>query len=618
MYPHLRTSITVLFAALLLLAAVAAAQSTPAPDTYADRVKDLEEAHQDDPKDFTVLDALAGSYAMGSRYKEAIGIVKEMIALRKTDTTLTFRLAQLLAWNGEPDQSLEQLHRLDLRHSVEAAEFECEVLAGARRSLPAEHCYEVLLQMANLSASQRKLAVLGHARNGLWSGKWASAAHSYEEYLKSDPSDEAVTKEYIKLLQYKGDYAKAESLCNQLLQSHPNDAGLLALRADILFWAGNRNSQARRDAKQAVDLSPDVSDTRLAYIASLEALGLNRAASQELQAFHETQFNPSSSSETSTNKDMADYLANRLEEQTGVKSDLPFSEYNDSDGIHNESYQAALTIPVQGDHTLGLNIGDFTASAPAGGTFTDGQDRATVREFSVSGGALVAPGVRLSLQGGGSLRSGEDTLRPTYNVSLTKASWDHWSVALGAYREFLKVTPRAIDHDISSYGGFTDLRYFYDARTTATLRIDRRWWSDTNRSVDTEAVFSRKAIYGRRFNLDGGGLGAYEAFDRNMIAVSGFFTPDRYIRYAGFMDFHGEATGRITWEVRGEGGTQQIASTADYSPTWDVTSRLALKVSRTLRLFGSYERRNYSLLERTGWYQGFYISLSFQPLGGTL
>ncbi len=599
--------------AVLLFAAFAAAQTPPAADTYADRLQDLEQAHQDDPKDLTVLDALAGSYAMGSRYKDAIGIVQEMIVLRKDDTALVFRLAQLFSWNGQADRSLEQLHRLDLRHNAEAAEFECEVLAGARRASQAERCFDVLSRMVTLNASQRKLALLGRARNGLWSGKWSAAARAYEEYLKADPSDEAVTREYIKLLQYKGDYATAEKLCDQLLRNHPNDAGLLALRADVLFWEGNRNSQARRDAKQAVDLAPGVSDARLAYIASLEALGLNRAASQELQAFHETQLTPPGSSESATSKDMADYLANRLEEQTGVKADLPYSEYNDSDGIHNVSYQAALSIPIQGDHTLGLNVSDFSASAPSGGTFTDGQDRATIREFSASVGALVAPGVRLSLQGGGSIRSGEDTLRPTYNVSISKASWDRWSVALGASREFLKVTPRAIDHDISSYGGFADLRYFFDSRTTASLRVDRKWWSDTNRSIDSEAVLSRKAIYGRRFNLDGGGLGAYEAFDRNMLAVSGFFTPDRYMRYAGFVDLHGDAPGRIAWEVRGEGGAQQIASTAGFDPTWDVTTRLSIKVSRAMRLYGSYERRNYSLLDRNGWYQGFYISLNFQP-----
>jgi Flp pilus assembly protein TadD len=566
----LASIIALLFAA----AAVAAAQSNPPGDTYADRLEDLEQAHQDDPKDLTVLDSLAGSYAMGGRYKEAIEVVKEMVVLQKTDSALIFRLAQLFAWNGEADQSLEELRRLDLRHDVEAAEFECEVFAGARRALQAEHCYAGLLQVANLAATQRKLALLGRARNGLWSGKWPAAARSYEEYLKSDPSDEAVTKEYIKLLQYKGDYAKAEKFSNQLLGSHPNDAGILALRADVLFWAGHRSSQALRDARRAVDLSPDVSDVRLAYIASLEALGLNRAASQEVHAFRDTQSRPPDSGGTATGDDMADYLGNRLNEQTSIRSDLPFSVYNDSDGIHNAAYQAALSIPIRGD--------------------------------------LVAPGMNLSVHGGASTRSGAGSLRPIYSVTLSKSSWDRWSVALGANREFLKVTPRAIDQDISSYAVFADLRYFFDARTSADLKVDRKWWSDANHSNDAEAVLSRTVIYGRRFSLDGGGLGGYQAFDRNTIAVSGFFTPDRYTRYAGFVDLHGEA-GRMTWEVRGEGGTQQIVFAANYNPAWDVTSRFSIRVSRALRLFGSYERRNYSLLERNGWYQGFYVSLGFQP-----
>jgi hypothetical protein len=30
-------------------------------------------------------------------------------------------------------------------------------------------------------------------------------------------------------------------------------------------------------------------------------------------------------------------------------------------------------------------------------------------------------------------------------------------------------------------------------------------------------------------------------------------------------------------------------------------------------LFGNYQRRNYSLLAKDGWYQGFFITLGIQP-----
>jgi hypothetical protein len=310
---------------------------------------------------------------------------------------------------------------------------------------------------------------------------------------------------------------------------------------------------------------------------------------------------------------MATYLEGRLETQTQVRSDAPYSVYNDSDGIHNVAYQAAVSVPIRADHSLGLNIGEFVSSAPEGGLFTAGRDRTSVREFSAGGTALISPGLHVSLQGGGSLLSGSDAIRPTYNVTVTGSLWDRWAVALSTYREFLKVTPRAMDHQISSYGSFGDLRYFFDSRTSADIKFDRRWWSDGNHSIQADAVFSRNLLHNRRFNVDGGGLAGYQAFARDMLATSGFFTPDRYSRYDGFLDAHGELKNSVIWELRGEGGTQQITSSAGYQSNWAATSRLSIKISGSLRLYGSYERRNYSLLSRDGWYQGFYVSLGIQP-----
>lgn len=97
-----------------------------------------------------------------------------------------------------------------------------------------------------------------------------------------------------------------------------------------------------------------------------------------------------------------------------------------------------------------------------------------------------------------------------------------------------------------------------------------------------------------------------------MLALSGFFTPDRYSRYNGFLNAHGELK-KVTWEIRGEDGTQQITSASVFEPNWSVTARVSARLSRSLWLYGSYERKNYSLLSRDGWYQGFYVSLTVQP-----
>jgi tetratricopeptide (TPR) repeat protein len=587
---------------MLAWATLVSAQSVLPPD-YAQRLAELERSHKADPADMDTADALAGSYSMDARYPEAIVVVQEMLAQKHDDPALLLRLAKLLAWAGQKEQSLGILGSAPLSHETEAVQFRCDVLNGMQRPAEAAACYDALVKAASGDRARLQPALLGRAHNQVWSGNRTAAARSFEEYLKVNPTDTTAALEYVELLQAQGNYSKAEKICDEILERDPHNAQVLARRAEVLFWAGNRGWEGRRNAERAVSLDPDLATARVAHIATLEALGLNHAASEEARNL------PDSPS----NNGMASYLEGRLNEMNRVHSELPVSVYNDSDGIHNTVYQTAVTIPIRGDHSIGLNAAQFYSSAPTGGIFTAGRDRASVREFAVNGTALLAPGVHLSLTGGGSARSGDGTLRPTYNAVLSGSPWDRWTVSLGSQREFLKVTPRAIDQGIASTGGFAEIRYWFDSKTSASVKLDRRWWSDQNSSWQGDAVFTRNLIYHRGFNLDAGALTSHQTFARDILAVSGFFTPDHYSRYDGFLNTHGEVKKWLTWELRGEGGTQQILSSAAYLPNWSVTSRLSIKLGEALRLYGSYERRNYTLLAQNGWYQGFYVSLGIQP-----
>ena len=84
-------------------------------------------------------------------------------------------------------------------------------------------------------------------------------------------------------------------------------------------------------------------------------------------------------------------------------------------------------------------------------------------------------------------------------------------------REFLKVTPRSIDQGIASIGGFTEIRYWFDSKTSASVKLDRRWWTDQNSSWQGDAVFTRNMIYHRRFHLDAGALTSHESFAHDML-----------------------------------------------------------------------------------------------------
>jgi hypothetical protein len=488
-------------------------------------------------------------------------------------------------------------------------EFRCQVLNNTQRPAEAARCYANLREAAVGKEGLHRRAVLGEARNALWSGKRREATQAYEEYLGANPADRAVTMEYIRLLRYRGNYGRAEQLCDRLLRDAPGDAEALALRAEVLYWAGHRSFKARLDADQAFALEPQLSAARVSRVAALEAVGLNREASAEARAL--------SDQAASTPGSMAAFLEERLDQKTRIRSDHPFAVYNDADGIHDISYQSLLAIPIRQDHAVNLNVAEFVSSAPAGGIFTDGRNRASVREFSLGAKALVAPGWHLSLAAGGSMlgHSGfsHDGIRPTWEAALAGAPHDHWNIEIGTDRKFLAVTPRAIDHGIYSQRFFARASYWFDSRTSLTLAFDQRRWSDSNYSVQGEGALSRNLIHSQTFNLDAGVITHHLAFHRDMLAVSGFFTPDHYSRYDGFLNTHGEAKRWLIWELRGEGGSQQITSSADFRSNWAVTARLSVRLRHALWLYGSYERKNYSLLSRDGWYQGCSVSLTVQP-----
>ena len=104
---------------MLASAALVSAQNALPPD-YAQRLAELERYHKADPTDMDTADALAGSYSMGAQYQKAIVVVQEMLAQKHDDPALLLRLAKLLAWAGQNEQSLGILGSAPLIHETEA------------------------------------------------------------------------------------------------------------------------------------------------------------------------------------------------------------------------------------------------------------------------------------------------------------------------------------------------------------------------------------------------------------------------------------------------------------------------------------------------------------------
>ena len=446
------------------------------------------------------------------------------------------------------------------------------------------------------------------ARNLTWAGQGGRAIRTYESYLKKRPRDRQATIELIRLRRYRGDYSQAEKLANRLLEANPDDAEALALKAEVLHWAGNRKHAARRAADRAARVAADFPDAKVAQVYALRDQGENRRALQELSALREQVARRGGPGAEATYRDAYRLLESEMGHPQRLSNAPVYSVYNDSDGIHNVFWGMRFEAPVRDDHRLRLDLSQHQSSAPAG-IFTDGRTRSYRSEFAAGGTLRAGPAVYFTLLGGGSRRSGQGGLSPIFGFQAAASPVDRWTFDFQAEREFLKVTPRAIDRDVFSYKVAGGAQYAFDSRTSLALHADRRYWSDQNRSIAGEATLRRVVHYYKPFTVDGGALARWEKFDVDTRFRSGFFTPGQYRRHDGFAALHGELGRRMSYEVRGAGGAQRVSRTADYRPDWEATSSVTIRLNQILRLSASYQRRNYSLLSRNGWYQGFYITL---------
>ena len=340
--------------------------------------------------------------------------------------------------------------------------------------------------------------------------------------------------------------------------------------------------------------------------------GENRRASNVFAALREQVAAQGGVQEDSTYRDAYKLLGDTLDEPVRFTMQPAFYVYNDSDGIHDSFVSWSLEKTIAADHKLLMDVSQYGSSAPKESVFNAGPGQTMYFDNFRAGAQLrLAPAAYLTMLGGGSLRRFDSQMRPIFNLRFKASPIDRWTFDLTTSREFLAVTPRAILQDISSYSMAGSAQFAIDSRTSLSARVEGRIWSDENQSIFADATLRRILRYNNRFSVDAGLLTHWESFDHDTEPEAGFFTPDRYQREDAYLGLHGDLR-RIRYEVRGSGGAQQVNRYAAYRPDWDVTSILSIPLGRVLELSGSYQRRNYSLLTRDGWYQGLQFTLGIK------
>jgi Flp pilus assembly protein TadD len=467
----------------------------------------------------------------------------------------------------------------------------------------------VLMKLFELAPSEEVRLRL--ARNQAWAGWTTAATRTYELYLKARPEDRQAALELIRVKRWRGDYGGAETLCDRLLARRPDDAEVLALKAEVLHWAGHRTRSASRSARAAARLDPQSPDARVARIYTLRDQGERGEAAREFQALSAQVAQRGGITPDATYGDAYRLLETEFA-RSGHAQQPAVSVYNDADGIHNVYTGLQLTAPAL-DHKLRLDLGQWRTSAPRDGVFACGRERSLVSEFTAGSVFQAAPSVYVTALGGGSRRASGPGVRPIFDFQVSASPVDRWVFDFQAGREFLKATPRAVDLDVSSYRLGGGAQYHFDSRTSLAGRADRRWWSDDNRSLAAEASLRRILHYSKPFMIDAGAQARWEQFERDTRFASGFFTPERYRRHDGFLGVHGELNHRLRYELRGAAGAQQLARGASHRFSWEVAVSASVRLAGPLELYGAYQRRNYSLITRDGWYHGFFVALGIRP-----
>jgi tetratricopeptide (TPR) repeat protein len=456
------------------------------------------------------------------------------------------------------------------------------------------------------------------ARLHAWGGKSGEAIHGFAGYLAGRPEDRAATIELIRIQEYRGDYGPAEALCNRWLRAHAADAEVLALKAEVLHWAGNRRKLERQTAERALALAPALPAARIAQIYALLDQGERREAAHAFVAWREQIQSGGGIPRGASYADAYQLIETTLRGQD-EGSLTPITQlYDDSDGIHDSLAGIHLWAPLVEDFGLTADFNHYRSSAPPGSAFV--LERGIAERNDISAGAIwrLSPEIDAQFSGGTSWRSASGKApRPIYDFRLPLAPADHWTFVFSSSREFLNVTPRAIDLDMGSYKVDGRLTYTPDALTSLSGHVERRYWTDQNCSVFADGLFRRTFWYRKGFKLHGLAETWWEDFDHDTHMTAGFFTPVGYHRQDAGLGIHGELGHTLVYDIRGVGGAQQISQGADYQPTWQATAEAGVQLTRGLRLYTSYERRNYTLLSQHGWYQGVYVSLELRRTGET-
>ena len=193
---------------------------------YSDvNAADLQPASHFDIQHDDVHREMANRYMKAGAFSDAIREYETALKASPNDIDSRWRLAEVLAWNGDYDRALVTYE---------------DVL----RATPSN--FQARIGMANVLR---------------WSHRYSDSEQQLETVLRADPDNLDAIKGLAQTYAIAGDFAQSLSFLNRGLAGHPHDAELLAQKGIVLSWSGDL-AEGIDLLKSAVTLNPTAGSYR--------------------------------------------------------------------------------------------------------------------------------------------------------------------------------------------------------------------------------------------------------------------------------------------------------------------------------------------------------------------
>ena len=442
------------------------------------------------------------------------------------------------------------------------------------------------------TASAQEAVAYQPALDAAWAGHTNQALRLIDAYLAEHPDDRAARLDRARFLAWRGDYAGAEASLAVL----GDDEEAVALRARVQAWADRRDVALELNSPE---YAADPDDYDNAWTQAL-ALRLGEWPHRALPALATVQ---AVRPDEKDSNDLAKAVRLPLFSSVGLTP----SSYSDSDDIEIRGITIEANLWLSDRWRMLAAIARREHSAAPGGPFAPLFGDNDVDEDRFGAGLHFAPSPDTALElwlGNSSIDNGFGSEGEAIgHFRFSQRPGDAFRYELGYERDRIAESPRALALTRDSL--VAELHWTPTLRDRVDARIANSDFEDGNRRDSILASYARALYRGEHVSLDVGLQGEGQRNSRN--AENGYYSPDRYLRYAGTVSSYVSFGDEVGLYLSAALGQQKDETFQDWKRATDLNAEFTLGIFKQWRLVGrvGYSQR----LNQFGRYEGRNIGM---------